>query len=139
MQQRHGKQVTSLWSGGNISDKRHFTTDLAPPSTDTVPISVSIVIWVVVWPVGQVPVLMASSPRGSGVSAGLDRGAASPQGVGAGHRHGVKLIQQPCQRAVHSDLTTPHYGLQEGETPSKEGLRSDQSGQETSWTVTTSF
>lgn len=33
------------------------------------------------------------------------------QGVGASHRHGVKLIQQPGQRAVHPHLVSTYNCL----------------------------
>lgn len=43
----------------------------------------------------RIPVLLPVAAWRTRAPAGLKR-AASPQGVGPGHRHGVELIQQPC-------------------------------------------
>lgn len=60
----------------------------------------------------RISVLLPSSKRRGRVLARLGGRAASSQGVGASHRHSVKLIQQPCQRAVRSKLAATYDCLE---------------------------
>lgn len=106
------------WSGLGRSLKGGEMLTSAGTHTKSVPLFYlvlqchSLPVWMRVVSVVRISVLLPSSKRRGRVLARLGGRAASSQGVGASHRHSVKLIQQPCQRAVRSKLAATYDCLE---------------------------